>query len=955
MIRTLIAGLTAVLLAAPLPAQQRTAPWHSDTSDVPADPGIVYGRLANGTRYAIRVNDTPKEQVVVRMRVEFGSAGEAANEQGLAHFIEHMAFNGTTNVPEGEMVKRLERLGLAFGAHTNAQTGYTTTTYSLDLPQPRAELIDAALFLMRETASEIAFDAKAVDAERGVVLDERRQRENFAFQSHRARDAFLYPGTYIAERYPIGTVDVLKSAPAERMKALYKKWYTPDRTTLVVVGPVDPAEIERKLIAAFGSWQATGAALGEIDRCTIDPGRPAKAVAFAHPEMVETVGLSQFWPAPKRTDSIATRRARRVEALASALINRRLQRAARATDAPFLSASVGAQDNVCEMARSSAIAVSAKDGRWREALTAVERDVRATALFGVSQAELDEQLRIATRSAENADKSWSTVPSVIHANVLLAAADADGNVPLTAATALGLWRDTAKGLTLAEVNREIARSYGALDRPLMFVTGKALPADAPAQALASLAASRAVAVARPSAQAGASFAYTEFGRSGLVVADRTVADLGIRTLTFANGVRLNLKPTEFETNIARWSLRIDGGMQALPAKDAAYATLMSAAFRTGGLVAHDYDTLQSLFSGSTASPGITAATDHYGGAGSVASEDLLDQMRLLAAYATAPGYRAEALAQFRRPLPEAFARLHATPGSALGVEMSRILAPGDPRFAFPEQAAMEALDFEQLRALISPALASGAIEIGLVGDFDEAEAIAAVAATLGALPKRALANQARDEVRDWPVKPAIFTIAHRGEPDQLAWSRLWPTTDDKDQKLTLTMEVLSQIFQLRLTDELREKLGATYGSSADSEMSPHWRGWGSFSVSAAGDVARLDEIEAAVERITAELRDEPVDADLFARAREPTLKAYATRLTKNGTWTAIVDEAQSRPDRLERFRKAEAVYRAITPAEVQAAARRFLTPTRAYTFRAVPAASPLAAGAVNRGALGASR
>jgi len=175
-------GATSSLAApagTPPAGAARTQPWNAETSDLEPDASIIYGRLSNGLRYAIRPNQRPQNQVLVRMAIDFGSAAEAEDEQGLAHFIEHMAFNGSTNVPEGEMVKILERLGLSFGADTNASTGYTQTQYKLDLPKSDPRLIERALFLMRETAREVSFNPAAVERERGIILAERRERENF--------------------------------------------------------------------------------------------------------------------------------------------------------------------------------------------------------------------------------------------------------------------------------------------------------------------------------------------------------------------------------------------------------------------------------------------------------------------------------------------------------------------------------------------------------------------------------------------------------------------------------------------------------------------------------------------------------------------------------------------------------------------------------------------------------
>jgi len=233
--KAIIGGILVALLALSAPAYaeeapsgaQRTAPWNAETSDLEPDTSIVYGTLPNGLRYAIRPNQRPQNQVVIRMALDFGSAAEADDEQGIAHFIEHMAFNGTTNVPEGEMVKRFERLGLSFGADTNASTGYTQTQYKLDLQKADPALIERALFLMRETASEVLFNPQAVNRERGVVIAEKRERENFSFQSSRAANNLFYHGTYYATRYPNRQPKLLENTPAKGLSGRYPKHYRP--------------------------------------------------------------------------------------------------------------------------------------------------------------------------------------------------------------------------------------------------------------------------------------------------------------------------------------------------------------------------------------------------------------------------------------------------------------------------------------------------------------------------------------------------------------------------------------------------------------------------------------------------------------------------------------------------------------------------------------------------------
>ena len=225
------AAIAIALVAGSAPALAATAPvangWGIKLTDVTPDPAIKYGTLPNGMKYAIMRNATPRGTASVRLRFEFGSIAENEKERGLAHFIEHMAFNGSTHVPEGDMVKILERQGLEFRPDTNAMTGFDTTTYMLDLPKADAEHIDTSLFLFREVAGELKFDPAAVDRERGVILGEERARDNFQLHQFVDMVGFDYPETPYPNRLPIGVDSVLKGASADTIRNLYQRYYRP--------------------------------------------------------------------------------------------------------------------------------------------------------------------------------------------------------------------------------------------------------------------------------------------------------------------------------------------------------------------------------------------------------------------------------------------------------------------------------------------------------------------------------------------------------------------------------------------------------------------------------------------------------------------------------------------------------------------------------------------------------
>jgi len=930
----IIFGGPADAFAAPAGAE-RTQPWNAETSDLEPDASIIYGRLPNGLRYAIRPNHRPQNQVLVRMTIDFGSAAEAENEQGLAHFIEHMAFNGSANVPEGEMVKMLERLGLSFGADTNASTGYTQTQYKLDLPKADPRLVERALFLMRETAREISFNPAAVDRERGVILAEKSARENFGFQSVRAANTLFYPNTFFATRYPIGTAEVIQTASAERMRALYRKFYRPDRIKIIVVGPVDPVAIERELVAKFADWRVDAPPLGAIDQCSLDTERALTAQSFVHPEISESMRVQQFLQDKRRPDTIERAMVELKMSIANAIISRRMARRSREEDIPFLGGGVNFNFGLCDQYASIGYGVTGKDGSWRSLLAFTEQTVRQAVEYGFEESEIAEQIKGLDAQYENAAKDEGTESSAAIANALVSL---DEDVYNSDRYRQLLWRQIRPFITQAAINAEFAFWFRQMDRPQIFLTTKqsaAIPED---EIIAAYAASVGTAIAAPMARATSRFAYTDFGSAGAVVADKTIADLGIRTIRFANGVLLNLKKTDFEDNRVRYSLRIDGGQLHFGKENAVLALLMSATYVSGGLQAHDIEDLRSILAGTTVSPAFGVADRYFGAAGAVAPADLVRQLQVMAAYTTHPGYSENALRLFRRPLPELYARLGAVPESALSVAMSSIVTDDDPRFTLPPLKAVQGADFEMLKTVLGDALKQNRLEIALVGDLDEEAAIAAVAGSFGALPTRA--NDEKDYSAQlqtgWSAKRGNFDIPHNGEANQLAWRRIWTTSGDNDQKTSQSMDLLARVATLRLTDELREKLGATYGVSANSDMSNLYLQRGTFSISTAGDPKDIATIETTVDQVISALVKSPVDPDLFERARKPVLESYADWKKQNNTWLGVAAETQTNPDRLNRFRKSETNFASITANDLWELAKQYLDKPAEFTFRALP-------------------
>lgn len=460
---TAVVAQNAPTTEVPATTQPPAQVWAFEASDVPVDSEFTFGRLDNGMRYVIRSNTTPEGTALVRMRIASGSLEESEEERGLSHYLEHMAFNGSTGVPEGEMVKLLEREGLEFGADTNAATGFDAITYMLNLPRNDEALLGTALMLMRETASELSIAHEAVGRERGVILAERRDRAGFQLRNFEDNVAFLAPGARYANRIPIGTLDVLQGASAAQIRALYQRTYTPSNTVLVVVGDFPVDVVEAAIRARFVNWVPAPApiapAAGPIDFST-----KGLSDIYLDPALPESVTISRLAPWRDEPDTIANRVTSNLRDVGYAIINRRLARLARGGDAPFRSASFGSGD-IFEDARITSLSVSSADGEWNTGVAAAVREINQALTFGFTQAEVEEQLANTRTALENAVKAAATRGNNVFVGSALALVS-DKRVPVTPEWQLAMFEQVQADITPQAVLQAVLGDAKPLDDPL---------------------------------------------------------------------------------------------------------------------------------------------------------------------------------------------------------------------------------------------------------------------------------------------------------------------------------------------------------------------------------------------------------------------------------------------------------------------------------------------------------
>ncbi|MGI9242970.1 MAG: insulinase family protein, partial [Verrucomicrobiales bacterium] len=641
-------------------AGKPSSTWGHSESDLKPDPSITFGALGNGLRYVILPNAEPPDRTSLRLYVDAGSLMETESQRGLAHFIEHMAFNGTTNFPGGKMVEYFQRLGMSFGGDTNAHTSCKETVYKLELPKPDEKMLREGLQLFRDYADGMLLGQDEIEKERGVILSEKLSRDSPESRTMEAAFDFALPDSIISQRLPIGTKEVIKGANRDTFVDFYKKWYTADRMVFVAVGAVTPDKLIPLIEEYFSSMKKPDPQVPDPDLGKVTPGRGVITKIHYEKEASSTdIGIESVQPWKYVPDSSETRLSDLRIGTANWIIGRRLEKLAKKEGAPFLRGSAY-EMGFLDFVRFGGISLTCNPKTWEGALQVAEQELRRALQYGFTAAEIKEA---------NADTLTAYKEAAEGAETRLSRQLADGLVDEVADRVVSTspaqqlaWVSAAiKDVTAENCLEELRSLWSNTEDLQIFVGGNLRLADGEEKIAAAFAKSRTVEVEAPVEQVQKSFAYTDFGKPGKVVETTVHEDLGLTQLKFDNNVRVNLKPTDFEKGVIRMSMRLGSGELTLPEDKPGLSMVASSVFSAGGLAEHSADDLQQMFAGRVVGTSFAVDEDAFVMGGKTNGDDFLLQCQLACAYLTAPGYRPEALRQFKQQLERLYTQLTHSP------------------------------------------------------------------------------------------------------------------------------------------------------------------------------------------------------------------------------------------------------------------------------------------------------
>lgn len=865
-------------------------------SDVPPDGRAVAGTLANGLHYHILPHGEPPGRVSLRLIVGTGSLAERDDQRGLAHFLEHVAFCGSENFPGGDLVEYLQRQGVRYGHHSNAYTGFEETVYQLDLPRADRQSVKEGLAVLRDFLAGLTLADGEVRRERGVILSELLHVDSPDYRELLARYQFLFPETILPQRFPIGERSVIEAMDGKRMREFYETFYAPGNCAVVAVGDVDPAMVKRSIALVFGDIPAKASPppvnLGSLKSTGL------RVVLHRDPELPQArVSIVALEPLAGYGDSQGTRAEELRQRLGNWVLTRRLERLAKEQGAAFYDGGSCSFTMLRNCLRLTQLQLTCEPAKVSAALRIATEELRRALEFPFTQLEVDRAARAILKILDNAAEQEDSLRSDQLIGAWVEAITAE-RVPTSARWDAELAHLVLDGVGAQAVWESFCRLWVPKNRHIFLSGDLAETFNEDAVRSTHGRAQRIILSPweEPEEQA---FAYENFGTPAEPVERFHDEDLQLYRYRFANGVRLNVRPTDFEAGQVRVRLRVGQGLLNEPSDG--LGRFADWAFVEGGLGQHSWEELRSLLAGHTVQVHFSTGVEAFFLGGRTTRDDLPLQLRLLTAFIQDPGFRGEGEREARKAIAQVYPTLLHTPEGAMARVGDRFLHCGDHRFGFPERRELERLSADDLRRWLIPELAEGYVEVSVVGDVEQDAVVAAVGETLGALPKRDGLPAPRDVPMGIPVgQDANFT--YDSEIPKGLVQVFWATDDQWNGEQRRRLDLLADILQDRLRARIRKELGDTYSPHVFHSASATFKGYGLLRAEVLSDVDRIHDVAYFINAIAEDLRESGPGEDEFLRAKLPAISEVREQLRRNSYWIGAIDGVQAQPERLELLR-----------------------------------------------------
>lgn len=905
---------------------------------LPRDPGNVYGQFDNGLKYVLRHNANPPGRVNLYLHVKTGALNEDDDQNGLAHFLEHMAFNGTTHFPPGKLLPLLGSLGMTFGADTNAHTNLWETLYKLNLPDTKPKNIDLAARILSDYASGMTLSDEQIENERKIILEEYRSRQGVGQRIRKQTMRDVYAGTKLARHDVIGDAEQIKNFPTESFKKYYDTWYRPENMTLIVVGDVTPEDV----LPAATKWLSGLSArtpATQPQQAGLKPTTRPRAFVYTDGEQVNgSVDLTTLGRGEPPLTTYEQYRTQVLRAVAGGIINRRYRNLITAGQAPFRDASADIDTFLTEVTSAGAEATG-EPQEWRDMLTSVVREIDRAVEHGFTDAERKLIESSLVSAAEQAVVTEATRDSTSVINAIASEIGTDRPL-LSAAQELALLKRVLADLKTEELNRVFDASFGTknFDYIVTLPAGKDdVIVPTPADVLAVADTAWSATTQAPATQQSSGDLLAAEPAEGTVTSQNIDSDLQIATATFDNGVVMHHKFSDYKKDNVLVSIVMPGGQIEETEQNRGISELAGVLFDRPATGRFSSTEVADLLTGKTVSIDGGISRDTLTLQLSANNKDLPTGLQLAHALLTDGKLEQAGVDDWKKAQLQAIAQKARQPAGQLQKALARTVYGDDPRFRPLTLENVKALQRDAAETWLKRIAGAAAVEITVIGDMKLEEATKLVAKYVGSLPKRTLGFDALDSLRQINRGDGPFTADLTFDsvtPQALAVAGFIGTDmlDPDRRPLSLAAEVMTN----RMIDRIREKEQLVYSIGASNQPGRGVPGTGLFTAGSLTDPANANKLaDVVIEMLTEFAKTGPTDDEL-ATAKKQIANEISTAMREPAWWLAQISEMNYRGRPLSDLKNLPGVFETFDKDAVRQVVAKYLRPETTVRLVATP-------------------
>jgi len=862
---------------------------------LPIDPKVRTGKLENGLTYYIRQNNLPENRADFYIAQKVGSMQEEDSQAGLAHFLEHMAFNGTTNFPKKSMLEYLQDNGIKFGTNINAYTSFDETVYYIsNIPTTNKNLVDSALLVLHDWSCGIALEEEELDSERGVIREEWRTRGG---AQQRLWDQLLpkmYPDSKYANRMPIGSIDVINNFKPQEIRDYYHRWYRPDLQAIIVVGDFNIDEMEQKVKELFSTIPVDDER-AEREYYPV-PDNKEPIVAIASDKEARNTQIMMFYKHDPMPDELKNTQAgyimEYILSAASSMMNQRFSEIIQKPDAPFTSAYAYNDDYFVSKTKDAwtVISGSAED-KIEEALAAMVRETERVKRHGFTASEYEvARTNILKRyedSYNNRDKQKNSSYSQEYVRAFT-----DGEPIPGIEFEHQFMQAVAPNIPVEAINQTIQQLIGD-ENIVIAVTGPekeelTYPAE---EALLNLLASVQAETIEPYAEEVIDEPLVATPPTpGKIVKIEKDEAMDATVWTLGNGIKVVLKNTDFKDDQIMMTATSAGGYSHYGEKDPINSRMMSNIATLGGVGNFSATDLPKVLAGKTASahPGISLTTQDFNGSSSI--RDFETMLQLVYLYFTAPRQDNDAFQSFVQRMETQLKNQEAEPMIAFSDSVSSAIYGNNPLTKRIKPDDLKKLDYNRIMEMYAERFANpGSFVFTFVGNIDEEKVRPVVEQYLASLPGKA----EKGELVKVPMnfREGSFENIFQREmqnPKASVFNTLTGVIT-RDMKNRILMSMFDQILDIIYTEKVREEEGGTYGVYAGGSISRYPEGQTILQIMFDTDPEKMEHLNQIVLNVLKDFAvNGPRDGD-FTKVKEYMNKSYNENLKENSYWLNILD------------------------------------------------------------------